>query len=170
LLLLLCLIILLFFSRFCSQGILYFFRSAYFFNFDMGVPDDIGRVQGIPAVKKVKKHCFKVRVRLGLVIGLGGSVLFLLFDCRKPYAKAAHNWNNITKLGRPTEWTKKWEHDTLSAVALTFLNGLSKFFRAPLKLRPSGAIQICLLLLLLFHRCKEKRMHNKIYAVFLVTL
>jgi len=36
------------------------FRSAYFFNFDLGVPDDIGRVQGIPAVKKVKNHCSKI--------------------------------------------------------------------------------------------------------------
>jgi len=35
------------------------FRSAYFFNFDLGVPDDIGRVQGILAVKKVKNHCCK---------------------------------------------------------------------------------------------------------------
>jgi len=33
------------------------FWSTYFFNFDLGVPDDIGRVQGIPAVKKVKNHC-----------------------------------------------------------------------------------------------------------------
>jgi len=64
LLLLLCLIILLFFSRFCSQGIAYYtlFRSAYFFNFDLGVPDDIGSVQGIPAVKKVKNHCCMVNI------------------------------------------------------------------------------------------------------------
>jgi len=26
----------------------------------LGVPDDIGRVQGIPAVKKVKNHCSSV--------------------------------------------------------------------------------------------------------------
>jgi len=32
------------------------FRSTYFFNFDLEVPDDIDRVQGIPAVKKVKNH------------------------------------------------------------------------------------------------------------------
>jgi len=36
------------------------FRSAYFFNFDLVVPDDIGRVQGIPAVKKVKNHWIKL--------------------------------------------------------------------------------------------------------------
>jgi len=41
-----------------SPHLLYtLFRSAYFFNFDLGVPDDIGRVKGIPAVKKVKNHC-----------------------------------------------------------------------------------------------------------------
>jgi len=44
----------------CLPGerfLLALFRSAHFFNFDLGVPDDIGRVQGIPAVKKVKNHC-----------------------------------------------------------------------------------------------------------------
>jgi len=39
-----------------ERFLLTLFRSAYFFNFDLGVPDDIGRVQGIPAVKKVKNH------------------------------------------------------------------------------------------------------------------
>jgi len=41
-----------------ERFLLTLFRSAYFFSFDLGVPDDIGRVQGIPAVKKVKNHCY----------------------------------------------------------------------------------------------------------------
>jgi len=55
LLLLLCLL----FSFHASVLRVYYtlFRSAYLFNFDLGVPDDIGRIQGIPAVKKVKNHC-----------------------------------------------------------------------------------------------------------------
>jgi len=49
-----------FFSFHASVARVYYtlFRSAYFCNFDLGVPDDIGRVQGIPAVKKVKNHWY----------------------------------------------------------------------------------------------------------------
>jgi len=37
-----------------ERFLLTLFRSAYFFNFDLGVPDDIGRSQGIPAVKRLR--------------------------------------------------------------------------------------------------------------------
>jgi len=48
-----------------ERFLLTLFRSAYFFNFDLGVPDDIGRVQEIPAVKKVKNHWSNVTVQAG---------------------------------------------------------------------------------------------------------
>jgi len=57
LLLLLCLIILLFFSRFCSQGILYFIPERILFQFWLGGPRRYWSRSGIPAVKRVKNHC-----------------------------------------------------------------------------------------------------------------